>query len=30
VGDLLPGRKVTDFFVRGGRVDRVVVGIVLD
>jgi hypothetical protein len=30
VGALLPGRKVTDFFVKGGKVDRVVVGIVLD
>ena len=30
VGSLLPGRTVTDFFVTGGRVDRVVVGIVLD
>jgi hypothetical protein len=30
VGELLPGKKVTDFFVRGGKVDRVVVAIVLD
>jgi hypothetical protein len=30
VGALLPGRKITDFFVKGGRVNRVVVGIVLD
>ena len=30
VGELLPGRKVTDFFVKAGRVNRVVVGIVLD
>jgi hypothetical protein len=30
VGDLLPGRKVTDFFVKRGKVDRVVVAIVLD
>ena len=29
VGALLPGRKVTDFFVKGGKVNRVV-GIVLD
>jgi hypothetical protein len=30
VGTLLPGRTVTDFFVAAGKVDRVVVGIVLD
>jgi hypothetical protein len=30
VGQLLPGRRVTDFFFRSGRVGRVVVGIVVD
>jgi len=30
VGRLLPGKTVTDFFVRNGKVSRVVVGIVLD
>ena len=30
VGVLLPGRKVTNFSVLGGKVNRVVVGIVLD
>jgi hypothetical protein len=30
VGQLLPGKTVTDFFVVAGKVNRVVVGIVLD
>ncbi len=30
VGRLLPGKTVTDFFIRNGKVSRVVVGIVLD
>jgi hypothetical protein len=30
VGQLLPGKTVTDFFFRAGKVNRVVVGIVLD
>ena len=30
VGRSLPGRRVTVFFIRGGRVSRVVVGFVLD
>jgi hypothetical protein len=30
VGALLPGKHVTDFFFRLGKVDRVVVGIVID
>jgi hypothetical protein len=30
VGELLPGKKVTDFFIRLGKVSRVIVGIVLD
>jgi hypothetical protein len=30
VGDLLPGKTVTDFVFRHGKVDRVVVGIVVD
>jgi hypothetical protein len=30
VGTLLPGKKVTDFFIRSGKVQRVLVGIVLD
>jgi hypothetical protein len=30
VGQLLPGRTVTDFFFKAGKVDRVVVGYVLD
>lgn len=30
VGRLLPGKTVTDFFVRNGKVKRVIVGIVLD
>ena len=30
VGKLLPGRRVTDFFIRNGRVSSIVVGFVLD
>jgi hypothetical protein len=30
VGRLLPGKTVTDFFIRNGKVSRVTVGIVLD
>jgi hypothetical protein len=30
VGRLLPGKTVTDFFIRNGKVGRVTVGIVLD
>jgi hypothetical protein len=30
VGDLLPGKRVTDFIVRHGKVARVVVGFVVD
>jgi hypothetical protein len=30
VGNLLPGRTVTDFFVKSGKVVRVLVGIVID
>ena len=30
VGRFLPGRRVTDFFIRGGRVTRVTVGFVID
>ena len=29
-GDFLPGQRVTNFFVKGGRVTRVDVGIVID
>jgi hypothetical protein len=29
-GNLLPGRRVTDFRIVGGKVDRVVVGLVID
>jgi hypothetical protein len=30
VGQLLPGKRVTDFFFKLGKVDRVTVGIVID
>ena len=30
VGRFLPGRRVTDFFIRNGRVTRVTVGFVID
>jgi hypothetical protein len=30
VGVLLPGKKVTDFFIRNGKIYRALVGIVLD
>ena len=29
-GNLLPGRRITDFRIVGGKVDRVVVGLVID
>jgi hypothetical protein len=30
VGKFLPGKRITDFFIRGGRVTSVVVGFVVD
>ena len=30
VGQLLPGKTVTDFFFKAGKVTRVLVGIVID
>jgi hypothetical protein len=30
LGAFLPGRRVTDFFIRNGHVSRIVVGFVID